>query len=471
MAKDIKSFLQMLKADEVEFVDFRFTDIKGTFHHITYLTNHVDADLLKNGLSFDGSSIVGWKEIEESDMLIVPDVTSSFFDPYSLAKTICVICDVIDPATGNSYSRDPRSIAKAAIAVLQKTKVADIAYFGPELEFFVFDDVRYNIAPNDIRFYINHDEGEHNSGAKLENGNLAHRPGVKGGYFPIPPCDSLNDLRAEMCTHMKLVGLNPMLHHHEVAASQCEIGIEYASLLEAADNVQKFKYVVKNVAHAYNKTATFMPKPIYNDNGCGMHTHQSLWRKDTNLFAGNAADGELSETALYYIGGIIKHAKAINAFTNPSTNSYKRLVPGFEAPVNLAYSAKNRSAAIRIPYSLGKSAKRIEVRFPDPSANPYLAFAAMLLAGLDGIKNKIHPGEAVNKNLYNLSSKEKSKIPSVCGSLKEALESLNKDRNFLTESGVFDDDFIDNYIALKMADVQELETLPHPVEFKLYYSV
>lgn len=465
-----KDILKMIKDHKVENVDFRFTDSKGKFHHITYRATHVDEVVLQQGLGFDGSSIEGWKEINESDMLIKPDLSTAHLDVFTEQSCLILICDVIDPMTGEGYERDPRTVAKKAEAFVKKSGVGDVVYIGPEAEFFVFDDIRFSNDPHKVMYKIDSEEGPHNNCTKYPMGNFGHRPDYKGGYFPVQPVDSLFDVRCEMVSCLKEFGLVPTLHHHEVAASQCEIGFEYSTLVNSADNIQKFKYVVHNVAARHGKTATFMPKPIFGDNGSGMHTHQSIWKGGKPLFYKEGGYADLSETAIYYIGGIIKHAKAINAFANPTTNSYKRLVPGYEAPVQLAYSARNRSAAIRIPYVHSPKAKRIEVRFPDPTANPYLAFAAMLMAGIDGIKNKIHPGEAIDKNLYNLSEKESKKVPTVCRSLREALEHLDKDRAFLKQGGVFSDDLIDSYIALKMPEVEAWEMAPHPIEFKMYYS-
>ena len=459
---------ELIAEQKIEQVDFRFTDSLGKFHHITYKASNLTKEVLQAGIGFDGSSISGWKDINESDMLLKPDLTSYFVDPFTAQSCLIIFCNVIDPLTHEGYSRDPRTVAQKAEQYVKTSGAGDVAYFGPELEFFIFDDVKFKNDPNHSAIKIDSQEGPYNSDTHYPSGNMGHRPEYKGGYFPVQPIDSLFDIRAEICSVLESIGLSVTLHHHEVAASQCEIGFKFSTLTQAADNVQKFKYTVKNVAASYAKTATFMPKPIFGDNGSGMHTHQSIWKSDKPLFyeKGNYAD--LSELCLYYIGGIIKHAKAINAFTNPTTNSYKRLVPGFEAPVKLAYSSRNRSASIRIPYGEGKNAKRIEVRFPDPLANPYLGFAAMLMAGLDGIKNKIHPGEAIDKNLYELSPKEDSKIPNVARSLREALDALNKDRVFLKQGNVFSDDLIDNYIKLKMEEVYNWETTPHPIEFKMY---
>lgn len=467
---DVSKVFDMIKEHEVEFVDFRFTDPKGKAQHTTYIANKVDNDTFEDGVMFDGSSIAGWKSINESDMILMPDPSSAFLDPFTAAPTLVLFCNVIEPATGQGYNRDPRSTAKRAEAYLNYTGIADTAYFGPELEFFIFDSVRHRVDMNGSSVHIDSVEGPWNTYKEYEMGNTGHRPGVKGGYFPVQPVDSLHDIRAEMLSVLADVGIVPVLHHHEVAPSQCELGFDFGQMVATADNVQKYKYVIHNVAHAYGKTATFMPKPIKGDNGSGMHVHQSLWKGGKPLFAGNGY-ADLSETCLYYIGGIIKHAKVLNAFTNASTNSYKRLIPGFEAPVLLAYSARNRSASIRIPYVSSPKAKRIEVRFPDPTANPYLAFAAMLMAGLDGIENKIHPGDAMDKNLYDLPPEELKDIPTVCRSLRDALDALDKGRDFLKKGDVFTDDQIDAYIALKMEEVYALEHTPHPIEFQLSYSV
>lgn len=470
MFKSNQEFLKFLIEEEINYVDFRFTDILGQTHHISYAAASIGLEQLTQGVGFDGSSLPGWKPINDSDMLMVPDVTTAFIDPFSEYLNVCVICDVIDPATNEKYDHDPRSILRAVLSYIQKCGVADAIYIGPELEFFVFDDVKFASKSHSSFYSLDSQESPHNTEAILQGGNLGHRPQQKGGYFPTAPIDSLSNLRSQMCETMAEVGLKPTLHHHEVATSQCEIGIEYSDALSSADNVQKYKYVVKNVAHENQKTATFMPKPIVGDNGSGMHTHISLWSKGENLFYNEQSYGGLSELALYFIGGVIKHARAINAFTNPSTNSYKRLVPGFEAPVHLAYSAKNRSASIRIPHVHSKNAKRIEMRFPDPSCNPYLSFSVLLLAGIDGIINKIHPGEPKDINLYKLDDNDSSSIPKVAGSLKEALLELRRDHDFITNSGAMSKGFIDSYIRLKMEEAQELEMQPHPVEFKLYYS-
>lgn len=461
---------KLIKEHNIQFIDFRFTDPKGKWQHLTYNANIVDQSLLTNGISFDGSSIAGWQDINKSDMLLKPDLSSFLIDPFTAYPTLIIFCDIHSPDTAKGYDLDPRHTAILAEEYLQHTKIADTAFFGPELEFFIFDDVKYKNSNYSSFYSVDSEEHPNNSDKSLENGNLAHRPKLKGGYFPVPPIDSAFDIRAEISNVMSEVGLEPELHHHEVAPAQHEMGIRFNSLTKVADNIQKYKYIVHNVAYSYGKTATFMPKPVYNDNGSGMHTHQSLWKNGENLFAGNKYAG-LSEQALYYIGGIIKHAKALNALTNSSTNSYKRLVPGYEAPTILAYSERNRSAAIRIPCVTGSKAKRIEVRFPDPTANPYLAFSAMLLAGLDGIKNKILPGDADERNLYELSEQELKKTPQVARSLNVALEELDKDRKFLTSTGVFTDHQLDAFINLKMLEVKELNNRPHPIEFENYFSV
>ncbi len=463
--------LKMIKDNGVKFVDFRFTDTKGKEQHVSVPAHTVDADLFTDGKMFDGSSIAGWKGINESDMILMPDADTAVMDPFTDEPTLILTCDVIEPATGQGYERDPRSLAKRAEAYLKSTGIADTAYFGPEPEFFVLDDVRWGADMSGAFYKVDSEEADWNSEKVYEDGNIGHRPGPKGGYFPVPPVDSLNDMRAAMVLAMEEMGVVCEVHHHEVAtAGQCEIGTQFNTLVRRADWNQILKYCVHNVAHIYGKTATFMPKPLVGDNGNGMHVHQSLAKDGQNLFSGDQYGG-LSETALYYIGGIIKHAKALNALTNASTNSYKRLVPGFEAPVLLAYSARNRSASIRIPYVSNPKARRIEVRFPDPTGNPYLSFSAMLMAGLDGIQNKIHPGEAADKDLYELPPEELKDIPTVCASLEEALENLDKDRAFLTAGGVFTDDMIDAYIELKMEEVTRLRMTTHPVEFDMYYSL
>jgi glutamine synthetase type I len=463
--------MKMIKDNEVKFVDLRFTDTRGKEQHVSVPAKAFDADKFESGHPFDGSSIAGWKGIQASDMILMPDPDSARMDPFMDESTLVVTCDVIEPSDGKGYDRDPRSIAKRAEAYLKSTGIGDTAYFGPEPEFFIFDQVHWSVDMSGCNVKITSEEASWASGQDFEGGNYGHRPGIKGGYFPVPPVDSLQDIRSAMCLALDEMGIEVEVHHHEVAtAGQCEIGTKFNTLVKRADWNQMLKYVVHNVAHSYGKTATFMPKPIVGDNGSGMHVHQSIWKDGQNLFAGNGYAG-LSELALYYIGGIIKHAKALNAITNPSTNSYKRLVPGFEAPVMLAYSARNRSASIRIPHVPNPKGRRIEVRFPDPTANPYLAFTAMLMAGLDGIQNKIHPGDAMDKNLYDLPPEEDAKIPKVCHSLEMALEHLDKDREFLTRGGVFSDDMIDAYIELKTEEVTNFRMTTHPIEYSMYYSL
>jgi len=467
---DTKKVFDLIKQHEAKYVDFRFTDPRGKWHHIAQHIATVDEDMLTEGVMFDGSSIAGWKAINESDMILLPDCATARMDPFAAQPSVVVFCDVLEPLTGQTYSRDPRSVAKNAEAYLKSSGIADTMYVGPEAEFFVFDDVRYDIQMNGAFYSVSSEEGPYLSGKKLEEGNHGHRPGIKGGYFPVPPLDSAADLRAEMLTVMADMGVEVEKHHHEVAPSQHELGIKFNHLVKCADNMQIYKYVVHNVAHSYGKTATFMPKPVKGDNGSGMHVHNSLWKNGQPLFAGNGY-ADLSETALYYIGGIIKHAKALNAFTNPSTNSYKRLIPGFEAPVLLAYSSRNRSASCRIPYVASPKGKRVEVRFPDASANPYLAYAALLMAGIDGIQNKIHPGDPMDKNLYDLPPEELKNVPTVCGSLREAVQSLQADHDFLKKGDVFTSDLIDSYLELKWEEIYAYEHSPHPIEFQMYYSV
>ncbi|MCP4380294.1 MAG: type I glutamate--ammonia ligase [Hyphomicrobiales bacterium] len=465
-AKDV---LKTIKESDVKFVDLRFTDPRGKWQHVTLDVGVVDEDTFAEGIMFDGSSVAGWKVINESDMKLMPDPASATIDPFFAATTLSVVCDVLEPLTDEPYARDPRSIAKKAEAYLKQTKIGDSVAFGPEAEFFVFDDVRFATEPYNTGFKIDDVELPINSDRKYEMGNLGHRMRTKGGYFPVPPQDSLQDMRSEMLSTMASMGVVTEKHHHEVGASQHELGILFGDMTLTADRLQIYKYCIQNVANAYGKTATFMPKPVFGDNGSGMHVHQSIWKRGKPVFAGKLYS-DLSQECLYYIGGVIKHARAINALTNPSTNSYKRLVPGYEAPVLLAYSSRNRSAACRIPVASSPKAKRVEVRFPDPMANPYLAFSAMLMAGLDGIQNKIDPGDPIDKNLYDLPPKELKKIPTVCGSLREALENLDKDRAFLKAGDVFNDDMIDAYIELRMEEVIRLEQTPHPVEFDMYYS-
>lgn len=470
--KNHNDFLKFIKDNDIPFVDMNFTDMNGKWHHITEHTDAFDEGKLVDGVYFDGSSISGWRGIHESDMALKPDISHVVFDPFAAQKTLKVFCDVYDPNTNKPYNRDPRSIAQAAEAYLKKSTVADTAYFGPELEFFLFENVQINTAPHNTGFLVDSEELPQNSGRAYDTGNMGHRPGPKGGYVPESPVDSSSDIRGEMLTVLQSMGVPVEKHHHEVAPAQCELGVKYDTLLKCADNVQIYKHVVHNVAHSYGKTATFMPKPMFGDNGSGMHVHQSLWKKNKPLFAGSGY-ANLSETALHYIGGIIKHARALNAFTNPSTNSYKRLVPGYEAPVLLAYSASNRSASCRIPHGNSAAAKRVEVRFPDPMANPYLAFAAMMMAGLDGIENKTDPGEAMDRNLYedeDSGSGDGGAIPTVAHSLRAALDALRNDHEFLLKGDVFTTDMIEAYIALKMQDVIAIDTTPHPMEYALYYS-
>jgi glutamine synthetase len=467
----VEKVMQMIKENEVRFVDFRFTDTRGKEQHVSVPISAFDESKFTEGHAFDGSSIAGWKGIQASDMLLMPDPTTANIDPFMDEATLILTCDVIEPSDGKGYDRDPRSIARRAEAYLKSSGIGDVAYFGPEPEFFIFDSVSWHVDMSGCSVKISTEEAPWSSNKEYDGGNMGHRPAVKGGYFPVPPVDSLQDIPSAMCLALEDMGVPVEVHHHEVAApGQCEIGTRFAPLVQRADWTQILKYVVHNVAHSYGKTATFMPKPIVGDNGSGMHVHQSIWKDGKNLFAGNGYAG-LSEFALYYIGGIIKHAKALNALTNPSTNSYKRLVPGFEAPVKLAYSARNRSAAIRVPFVQSDKARRVEIRFPDPTANPYLAFAAMLMAGLDGVQNKIHPGEASDKDLYHLSPEEDAKIPSPAASLDEALEALDKDREFLTRGGVFSNEMIDAYIALKMEEVTLFRMTTHPLEFQMYYSL
>src|SRR5450759_2532550 len=461
---------KMVKENEVKFIDFRFTDTRGKEQHVSVPVSAFGEEKFSEGHAFDGSSIAGWKGIEASDMLLMPDPATAKMDPFMDEPTLLLTCDVLEPSTGKGYDRDPRSLAKRAEAYLKSTGLGDVAYFGPEPEFFISDAVEWKVDMSGSYCKVFSEEAAWSTDQKFEGGNLGHRPTIKGGYFPVPPVDQLHDIRSAMCMAMEDMGVVVEVHHHEVAnAGQCEIGTKFAPLVQRADWWQVMKYVIHNVAYSYGKTATFMPKPIVGDNGSGMHVHQSVWKGGKNLFAGNGYAG-LSEFALYYIGGIIKHAKSLNAITNPGTNSYKRLVPGFEAPINLAYSARNRSASCRIPYVTNPKARRVEIRFPDPTANPYLAFTAMLMAGLDGVQNKIHPGDPIDKNLYDLPPSQAKKVPNVCSSLEMALEHLEKDHEFLTRGGVFSDDMLDAYIALKMEEVTRFRMTTHPVEFDMYYS-
>jgi len=466
----VANVMKLIKENDIKFVDFRFTDTRGKEQHTSVPISAFNEEKFTEGHAFDGSSIAGWKGIQASDMQLMPDPSTANIDPFMDEPTLILTCDVIDPTDGKGYDRDPRSIAKRAEAYLKSSGIGDTAYFGPEPEFFIFDNVAWNVGMGNSFIKINSEEAAWQSGDTFEGGNTGHRPRVKGGYFPVPPVDSLHDIRSAMCMTLEAMGVPVEVHHHEVAtAGQCEIGTQFASLTQRADWTQILKYVVLNTAHAYGKTATFMPKPIQGDNGSGMHVHQSVWKNGKNLFAGDGYAG-LSEFALYYIGGIIKHARALNAITNPSTNSYKRLVPGFEAPVKLAYSAKNRSASIRVPFVHSDKARRIEARFPDPTANPYLAFSALLMAGLDGVQNKIHPGEPATKDLYHLPPEEDAAIPTVAHTLELALEALENDHEFLTRGGVFSEDFISSYIAFKMDEVTQMRMAPHPLEFDMYYS-
>jgi glutamine synthetase len=467
--KTAHDVLKAIKDNDVKYVDFRFTDPRGKWQHVTFDVSIVDEDAFSDGVMFDGSSIAGWKAINESDMTLMPDPETACMDPFFSASTMSIVCDILEPGTGEPYGRDPRGVAKKAEAYLKSTGIGDTIYVGPEAEFFVFDDVRFKADPYNTGFVLDSIELPSNMDTAYEGGNLGHRIRTKGGYFPVPPMDSAQDMRGEMLASMASMGVKVEKHHHEVASAQHELGMKFDKLVLMADGMQIYKYCIHQVANSYGKSATFMPKPVFGDNGSGMHVHMSIWKDGKPVFAGDKY-ADLSETCLYYIGGIIKHAKALNAFTNPSTNSYKRLVPGYEAPVLLAYSARNRSASCRIPYTSNPKAKRVEVRFPDPTANPYLAFSAMLMAGLDGVTNKIHPGDAMDKDLYDLPPQELKQIPTVCGSLREALESLRADHAFLTKGGVFNEDFIESFIELKMAEVMRFEMTPHPVEFDMYYS-
>ncbi|MFN3643858.1 MAG: type I glutamate--ammonia ligase [Gemmobacter sp.] len=467
MSKD--KVLKILKDEEVEYVDIRFTDPRGKLQHVTVMADLVDEDFLDDGFMFDGSSIAGWKSIDQSDMKLMPDTATAYIDPFYAEKTLCLHCNVVEPDTGEPYSRDPRSTALKAEAYLRSSGIGDTAYFGPEAEFFIFDDVRYSVKMNKVSFEVDAIDGAWNTDTEYETGNTGHRAGVKGGYFPVNPIDAGQDLRSEMLMTMKRMGMKVDKHHHEVASNQHELGMIFGALTEQADNIQKYKYVIHNVAQAYGRTATFMPKPMKGDNGTGMHVNMSIWKDGKPLFAGDKY-ADLSQEALWFIGGILKHAKALNAITNPGTNSYKRLIPGFEAPVLRAYSARNRSGCVRIPWTESPKAKRVEARFPDPSANPYLAFAALLMAGIDGIRNKIDPGPASDKDLYDLPPEELAEIPTVCGSLREALESLAADHDFLLAGDVFTKDQLEGYMALKWEEVYAYEHTPHPIEYQMYYS-
>jgi glutamine synthetase len=468
--KTAKDVLKYIKDNDVKYVDFRFTDPRGKWQHVTFDVGMVDEELFEIGTMFDGSSIGGWKAINESDMILMPDPATACMDPFFAAPTLSIVCDILEPSTGEPYNRDPRGVAKKAENYLKSTGIGDTVYVGPEAEFFIFDDVKFASDPYNTGFKLDSSELPTNGMTDYEGGNMGHRIPIKGGYFPVPPLDSAQDMRGEMLAAMASMGVKVEKHHHEVASAQHELGMKFDTLTVMGDQLQIYKYCIHNVAQSYGKTATFMPKPVFGDNGSGMHVHQSIWKNGKPLFAGNKY-ADLSQECLWFIGGIIKHAKSLNAFTNPSTNSYKRLVPGYEAPVLLAYSSRNRSASCRIPWTTSPKAKRVEIRFPDPTANPYLAFSAILMAGLDGIQNKIDPGPAMDKDLYDLPARELKKIPTVCGSLREALASLDKDRAYLKAGGVFNDDFIDSYIELKMQEVMRFEMTPHPVEFTMYYSV
>ena len=464
-----KDVLKFIADNDVKYVDLRFTDMKGKWQHVTFDLELVDDEFFSEGQMFDGSSISGWKAINESDMLLMPVPETAQLDPFYAASTLSIVCNVLEPATGEPYSRDPRGIALKAEAFVKSSGVGDTISFGPEAEFFIFDDVKFSSTPYNTGFKLDQVELPYNSDSDYESGNLGYRVPTKGGYFPVPPVDSGQDIRGEMLAAIAAMGVKVEKHHHEVASAQHELGMKFDTLTLMADQMMIYKYCIHSVAHSFGKSATFMPKPVYGDNGSGMHCHQSIWKGGKPLFAGDKYAG-LSQECLWYIGGVIKHAKAINAFTNPTTNSYKRLVPGFEAPVLLAYSARNRSASCRIPWTNSPKAKRVEVRFPDPLANPYLAFASLVMAGMDGILNKIDPGGPMDKDLYDLPPEELKEIPTVAASLREALESLDKDRDFLKAGGVFTDDFIDSFIELKMQEVIRFEHTPHPVEFDMYYS-
>lgn len=466
---DIDNALKTMRAEEVAFVDMRFTDPRGKLQHVTMMADQVDEDFFEEGFMFDGSSIAGWKSIEVSDMKMMPDAASIYIDPFYAEKTACIHCSIVEPDTGEPYQRDPRSTAEKAEAFLMSTGIGDTAYFGPEAEFFIFDDVRYSAEMNKVSYEIDALDASWNTDTEYSMGNSGFRPGVKGGYFPVNPVDAGQDLRSEMLSTMKLMGMKVDKHHHEVASCQHELGLVFSSLTDQADNLQKYKYVVQNVAHAYGKSASFMPKPIAGDNGTGMHVNMSLWKGNTPVFAGNKY-ADLSDEGLWFIGGILRHAKTLNAFTNPTTNSYKRLIPGFEAPVLRAYSARNRSGCVRIPWTEDPKAKRVEARFPDPLANPYLCFSALVMAGLDGIRNKIDPGDAMDKNLYDLPAEELEGIPTVCSSLREAINCLESDSDFLTAGDVFTADQIEGYCELKWEEIYRFEHTPHPVEFEMYYS-
>ncbi|NQY81821.1 MAG: type I glutamate--ammonia ligase [Alphaproteobacteria bacterium] len=466
---DAAQILQTIKDEDVQFVELRFTDPRGKWHHLTLTADQFDEDSFEEGFMFDGSSIDGWKAINESDMTLMPDASRFVIDPFTADVTMVLFCDIQDPISGQAYNRDPRSIAKRAVQYVSSLGIGDQVFLGPEAEFFMFDDVRFSTEPHCMSYSFDDVESPFNTNKKYEEGNYGHRPRVKGGYFPVAPVDSASDIRNEMVTTLVAMGLKMDKQHHEVAPSQHELGIVFDELVVQADNMQLYKYATRMVAHTYGKTATFMPKPVVGDNGSGMHINISIFKDGQNTFAGSQY-ADLSENCLYFIGGVIKHACALNAFTNPSTNSYKRLIPGYEAPVLLAYSSRNRSASCRIPFAFSPKAKRLEVRFPDPTANPYLAFTAILMAGIDGIENKIHPGDPMDKNLYDLPPEELANVPHVAGSLREALDALSADRNFLKHGEVMTDDMIDGYVSLKLEEVKTLEHTTHPVEYSMYYS-
>jgi glutamine synthetase len=467
---DASDLVKKIADEDIAYVDIRFTDPRGKLQHVTVINDEIDEDFLAEGFMFDGSSIAGWKSIDKSDMKLMPDLSTTYMDPFYAEKTLCIHCDVLEPDTNEPYDRDPRGTAKKAEAYLQSSGIGDQSFWGPEAEFFLFDDVRFSNTMNKVSFEVDAIDASWNTDTEYEMGNMGHRPGVKGGYFPVGPVDHAQDIRSEMLSTMKAIGMKVDKHHHEVASCQHELGLVFGTLTSQADDLLKYKYVIQQVANAYGKSATFMPKPIAGDNGTGMHVNQSIWKDGKPLFAGDQY-ADLSNEALWYIGGVLKHAKALNAFTNASTNSYKRLIPGFEAPVLLAYSARNRSASVRIPWTESPKAKRVETRFPDPASNPYLCFSALLMAGLDGIKNKIHPGEAADKDLYDLPPEELAGIPTVCGSLREALNSLEADNSFLTAGGVFTENQIEGYMELKWEEVYNFEHTPHPVEYQMYYSL
>ena len=461
--------LQTIHNEEIEYVDLRFTDPRGKLQHVTMMSDQVDESFLDDGLMFDGSSISGWKSIDQSDMKLMPDLECTYIDPFYAEKTLCIHCSILEPDTNEPYDRDPRGTAQKAEAYLKSTGIGDVSYFGPEAEFFLFDDVRFSVEMNKVSFEVDADDASWNSDTEYEIGNMGHRPGIKGGYFPVNPTDFSHDIRGEMLSTMKRMGMKVDKHHHEVGSCQHELGLIFGSLTHQADELQKYKYVVHNVAQAYGKSATFMPKPISGDNGTGMHVNMSIFKDRKPLFSGDQY-ADLSQEALYFIGGILKHARALNAFTNPTTNSYKRLIPGFEAPVLRAYSARNRSGCVRIPWAESPNSKRVEARFPDAAANPYLCFAALLMAGLDGIKNKIDPGPSSDKDLYELPPEELTGIPTVCSSLREALESLEANHDFLLSGDVFTKDQIRSYSNLRWEEVYAYEHTPHPIEYKMYYS-